>query len=140
MRIGPFGPWWQDSWKWCKKCQSLTYSKSASPGPCAAGGQHDTSASQDYSVLVHANDFNLTAIAHETGHAFNLQHSWLASPEKQYGNPWDDMSAMNVHAISGTPYSPAGPGMDAPNLDFLDVLDELTTWEGPPAGSAGEQI
>lgn len=45
---GPVPIQHQDQWKWCKKCQALAHGSASSPGPCAAGGQHDYSGSGDY--------------------------------------------------------------------------------------------
>jgi hypothetical protein len=139
LRVGAFGIAWQDKWAWCKKCQTLVYSGNP-PAPCAAGGVHDTSASEDYSVVQYWSDLDATNAAHETGHGFGLQHSWLATPETEYGNQWDIMSAMAVLSYPGSTYSPAGPGMDAANLDFLGVLPDELTWHQPPVGSFGEQL
>ena len=36
----------QDGWRWCKRCLAMVYG--ASPGPCAAGGNHDISSSGNY--------------------------------------------------------------------------------------------
>jgi hypothetical protein len=38
----------QDNWRWCNKCQVLAYAGSPSPGPCAAGGNHDHAGSGNY--------------------------------------------------------------------------------------------
>ena len=38
----------QANWRWCRKCQGLTFGGNPAPGPCPAGGQHDHSGSGDY--------------------------------------------------------------------------------------------
>lgn len=38
----------QDNWRWCNKCQVLSFAGSASAGACAAGGLHDHAGSGDY--------------------------------------------------------------------------------------------
>ncbi len=38
---------WEDGWAWCDKCQGLVYDEDP-PGPCAAGGAHDTGDSEAY--------------------------------------------------------------------------------------------
>ena len=130
----------QNQWKWCNKCQVLAYS-GFSPGPCAAGGTHN-SASDDY-VLVSALDqssFNNTFLGHETGHSLGLGHSWLASPETVYGNPWDIMSAMSVHDYSNSAYPVAGPGVNAPNLDYMGWLPNIATWTPASVTGGNETI
>ena len=44
---GPASTLVQDGWRWCYKCQSLTY---AGLYPCPAGGLHNDNDSDDYSV------------------------------------------------------------------------------------------
>jgi hypothetical protein len=146
LRTGAFSPvpfspgsfYGDVQWKWCRKCQLLVV---PGGGHCMGNGNgpHDTSASEVYGVVGNGNDLNDSFVAHETGHGFGLQHSWSAEPEHTYGNPWDIMG-QGSRTIPGLPYSPAGPGMDAPNLDFLGVLPDNFTWKGPPAGFAGEQF
>src|SRR3954454_17191280 len=41
----------QNNWRWCKKCQALSFAGSATLGACSGGGQHDHTGSGDY-VLV----------------------------------------------------------------------------------------
>ena len=31
----------QDKWRWCSKCQGLTYAGNSAKGPCPAGGEHN---------------------------------------------------------------------------------------------------
>ncbi|KAJ9656825.1 hypothetical protein H2198_004713 [Neophaeococcomyces mojaviensis] len=38
----------QHDWKWCRKCQGLSYSKNALRGACPAGGSHEHSGSGNY--------------------------------------------------------------------------------------------
>jgi hypothetical protein len=38
----------QDNWKWCSRCQVLSFAGNATTGPCAAGGNHDHAGSGDY--------------------------------------------------------------------------------------------
>ena len=38
----------QSGWRWCDKCQGLTWGGSSTPGPCPAGGTHDLTASGNY--------------------------------------------------------------------------------------------
>jgi hypothetical protein len=40
----------QPNWRWCKKCQALTFGGNASLGACAAGGKHDHAGSGDYAL------------------------------------------------------------------------------------------
>ena len=39
------------SWQWCNKCQELTFVAGTSPGPCAAGGVHNSAGSSYYTLL-----------------------------------------------------------------------------------------
>jgi len=41
---------YQVNWRWCRKCQSLTFGGSSSPGACPAGGTHDHTGSGNYGV------------------------------------------------------------------------------------------
>jgi CubicO group peptidase (beta-lactamase class C family) len=38
----------QDNFRWCNKCQVLSFGGAASPGPCKAGGEHDHTGSGNY--------------------------------------------------------------------------------------------
>jgi CubicO group peptidase (beta-lactamase class C family) len=38
----------QDNWRWCNKCQVLSWAGNASAGACGAGGQHDHTGSGNY--------------------------------------------------------------------------------------------
>jgi hypothetical protein len=38
----------QTNWKWCHKCQGLSFAGNASQGPCPAGGNHDHTGSGNY--------------------------------------------------------------------------------------------
>ena len=42
----------QDNWRMCGKCDSLVYAGQKTPGMCAAGGRHDTTASSDYVLSI----------------------------------------------------------------------------------------
>ena len=44
----PFGATGQPGWRWCRKCDGMTFSGSVAPGDCPAGGAHDDSASGHY--------------------------------------------------------------------------------------------
>lgn len=41
----------QGDWQWCNKCQGMTFAGNPSPGPCAAGGDHNHSGSWEYVLL-----------------------------------------------------------------------------------------
>jgi Common central domain of tyrosinase len=43
----------QEDWRWCSKCQGLAFA-GGGPGPCAAGGSHDHTASGQYRLFVNA--------------------------------------------------------------------------------------
>jgi hypothetical protein len=52
MVMNVWGPWGQSSWRWCNKCDGLTYAGGAALGPCAAGGNHDHTGSGNYAVAL----------------------------------------------------------------------------------------
>lgn len=122
----------QNGWKWCQKCQGLVYAgQGAKKGKCAGHGEHDVSASANYTLVQNSSNWNDSFLAHESGHALGLDHSWyspapvLGIPEVEYGNPWDIMS--EGHSFNDSPYPPAGPGSYAPSLDFLGWLASKRT-------------
>jgi len=41
----------QNNWRWCNKCQALTFAGSPTLGECPAGGQHDHTGSGDYALI-----------------------------------------------------------------------------------------
>ncbi len=41
-------PYGQSNWRWCRKCQGVTFAGSATLGACAGGGQHDHTGSWNY--------------------------------------------------------------------------------------------
>jgi len=41
----------QDNWRWCNKCQGLSYGGSSSSGTCPAGGTHDHKGSGNYVLI-----------------------------------------------------------------------------------------
>jgi M6 family metalloprotease-like protein len=54
-----------------------------------------------------------TFAAHEMGHAYGLDHSWSRLPDIEYGDPYDIMSALNVHSfVPSLPlFGQSGPGL-----------------------------
>src|SRR4029077_16999304 len=44
----------QSNWRWCNKCQALSFGGSPSPGKCSAGGMHDHAGSGDYVLAIRA--------------------------------------------------------------------------------------
>ena len=44
------GSWGQSNWKWCNKCEGLTFA--GGTGNCPAGGVHDHNGSKDYSLAL----------------------------------------------------------------------------------------
>src|SRR5206468_8347976 len=55
MNVG--GGWGQNNWRWCNKCQGLSYAGSASLGACPAGGNHDHTGSGNYSLSINDPSF-----------------------------------------------------------------------------------
>jgi len=90
-------------------------------------------------VVLDPDAWNNTFAAHELGHGYGLAHSWSADPDIEYGDRWDIMSAMSVHAFQGSYGSSnatykydAGPGLIALNLEKKGWLpaNRIVTW-GP---------
>ena len=47
--------WWQDQWRWCRRCQELSYNGGVL-GWCPAGGRHDHAGSYNY-FMSHDNPY-----------------------------------------------------------------------------------
>lgn len=56
LSLGIKVDWGQSNWRWCNKCQGLTFG-GAGAGNCPAGGVHDLSTSFDYLLLLDDNRF-----------------------------------------------------------------------------------
>lgn len=41
----------QNNWRWCNKCQALSFAGNATPGKCPAGGEHNHAGSGDYVMI-----------------------------------------------------------------------------------------
>jgi hypothetical protein len=103
------------------------------------GGHHN-------GVLVNFDSYNVTFIAHETGHHFGLEHSFDESDRKnadwsapgEYFDPYDIMSAMAVSAAPSARFSIAGPLACAPHLDRMGWLDRSRVWTPANKGSGSD--
>jgi hypothetical protein len=42
----------QSKWKWCNKCQGLSWTGNPTMGPCPGGAHHDHEGSGEYSLTV----------------------------------------------------------------------------------------
>jgi hypothetical protein len=108
-------------------------------------GVGDAGASGD-GILAGPADFNLTFLAHETGHVFGLDHSFDRSARKartwsapgEYFDRHDIMSAMNVHSFEHPRFGAAGPLLCAANLDRMGWLPRSRVWQEPIRGSFAE--
>jgi hypothetical protein len=80
-------------------------------------------------------DWSPTFNCHELGHGFDLGHSWSANPDKEYGDQWDIMSAMNVWTFNNKAKQASGPGMNAWNLKKLGCIGASRIWS-PKDGSS----
>src|SRR5207244_1513006 len=80
-------------------------------------------------------DWSPTFNFHEVGHGFDLNHSWSARPDVEYGDQWDIMSAMNVWTFTNKLGQASGPGMNACNLNRLGAIPAARAWSTNKAGS-----
>jgi hypothetical protein len=48
LNAPPLGSTGQPGWRWCQKCDGMTFSDGVMPGDCPAGGGHDDSVSGHY--------------------------------------------------------------------------------------------
>ena len=80
----------------------------------------------------------LAFAAHEMGHGYSLDHSFSnRSTDAEYDDPWDIMSAMNVHWFDGV-YPRSGPGLVADQRDRLGWIgrSKVTTFGADGATDA----
>ena len=128
---GTVGYGGQNNWRWCNKCQGLAYAGNPTMGPCPAGSLHNHAGSADYTLASFDYGIDLTFTAHETGHGYGLEHSWAANPDREYGDPWDIMSAMAVRGFADPPFGGAGPRLNAPKLHKMGWLPDnrVTTFD-----------
>lgn len=93
-------------------------------------------------------DYNVTFLAHETGHVFGLDHSYDQSNRKaetwsapgEYFDQHDIMSAMNVYSHEHIRFGASGPLLCAPNLDIMGWLPPSRVWREPIRGSFAESF
>ncbi len=99
-------------------------------------------------LLLNPVKWYVSIAAHEMGHVYlpgdaDTDHSWDDTttvycpgyPPGLYGNSWDIMSAENYGGLNTTftnTYGPAGPGLNAHNVDKLGWLPaaRVATWNG----------
>ena len=121
----PFGG--QPGWRWCGKCGLLAFSANA-PSVCKAGGAHDLSASDDYTLTADASSLTMYFAAHEMGHCFGMLHSWAkGTPDLEYGDPLDLMG-FPTNGFPVPVYGTAGPGLNAPTLFRQGWLPPNRVW------------
>jgi hypothetical protein len=118
---------YQPGFRRCRRCRGLAHS--ASTGACSAGGGHDYTGSPDYTMLRNESHIEVMMGGHEMAHGYGLGHSFRsASPDVEYGDPWDLMSATLVKwfdsGLTGGEYGVSGPGLCAPTLMQLGWLPE----------------
>jgi hypothetical protein len=83
-------------------------------------------------------DWNPTFNCHEIGHGSDLDHSWRARPDVEYGDQWDIMSALRVWTFKNK-FGDNGPGMNACNLNRLGAIPASRIWR-PPSKSGSTTI
>ena len=91
--------------------------------------QTDSGAAGGHLVVLgnHSRDWSPTFNCHELGHGFDLPHSWSASPDVEYGDRWDMMSAMRVCTFRNQ-FGDNGPGFNAFNLRRLGCIPADRIW------------
>ena len=74
-------------------------------------------------VVLDPNGWNPTVAAHELAHGLGLPHTFSdTTPPTEYGDPWDLMSATNVHSYPASRYGTSGPALCAPYRMSLDSM------------------
>ncbi len=80
-------------------------------------------------------DWDSTFNCHELGHGFDLDHTWFARPDTEYGDQWDIMG--NGFTFKTVRSNRNGSGMNAFNLKKLGCIPDDRIWE--PRGTEGTQ-
>jgi RNA polymerase subunit RPABC4/transcription elongation factor Spt4 len=135
-------PTTQDKFSRCSRCTVLVYTGN-SPGPCAAGGVHTPVGS----YYVGLDQFpTLAFMAHETGHALGLDHSFNDSPKPldagndsrpgAYGDLWDIMSYQKTDSYHSPQLGDAGPCLAAPTLFKTGWIGKDRVWFNTNVASA----
>jgi hypothetical protein len=81
-------------------------------------------------------DWDPTYNCHELGHGFDLNHSWFARPDTDYGDRWDLMSSARVFMFNNA-FGRNGPGLNAYHLRRLGCIPPERIWES--TGKSGSQ-
>jgi hypothetical protein len=117
---GVTGIFSQQNWQRCHKCKSLAYhDRAETVGVCPAGNGHEFPDNDKYGMVALFSNFQQSFNAHETGHCFGLNHSWVAGvngqPDIEYNDSWDIMSVWtSVRTFdNGAGWSPVGCGLNA---------------------------
>lgn len=116
---------YQSGFRRCRRCRGLAHE--GSTGACPAGGRHAYDTSRDYTMLRDESHVEVMMAAHEMGHGFGFGHSFRSgTPDVEYGDPWDIMSATSVKTFYGR-RGTSGPGLNAASLMKLGWLPEART-------------
>jgi hypothetical protein len=143
----------QKNLHWCKQCQALSFwdgspSRKLGPCPVSATGRHEI-AGGNYGIPFEW-AASLTFLAHETGHAFGLQHAFgrnrtgdffSDSRPGAYDDTTDPMGNAGPAGFAVPLYTPGAAGLSAPTLHKFGWLSggEVTTVVSPATDSVALQ-
>jgi len=92
-------------------------------------------------VVLDPNGWSPTVAAHELAHGMGLPHTFSdTTPPTEYGDPWDIMSATNVHSYQASRYGTSGPALCAPYRMTLGSMPPDRVFVAGANGRATEHV